>query len=367
MKIERTVLLSTLILVVTLSGCVEQPTGSGDPIEKYAADAVIIDNYQVSNLEPYEGALFTISFDVVHQGDLEQGATVNVDFFDINPFTVYSFKCETNSGLQTINVNSEDDVSCQIPSIEYNDAKKVSLTMKAPVDIGNIESADYTISYSITYDYVGVRKADVPIVDGVDREKPVNDFSQSEPTSGPVKVEFEPEVGSTKIEDGKVVKEYWVVEDRPYQIKLVFDHVGGNGVDTVSQIDIPGHDIELELDGNVKTSEEFAGICDFYKTSDPTTMTSKSGETIYRSKEDIVVDTTENELICFFENQWPLEDPEEIATFHVKYDYTYNFINTQTVTVKSISPGENDIPEGSPGGVWTPDQGEDGDDLAIGI
>jgi len=304
-------LLLALVAVVFLSGC----TGQEDGKVEYKDDIITVEEYYVDNVRPYENSLATISFLVKNNGDpLEQdenGVDVEINFFEIEPFAVDELVCDGEG-------YGEDVAECTLNDIGSLDAKAVSITLKSPDLPGGSPPISPTVSYSVGYEYSGVRAVNIPVIDGTSRTIPLKKATQSEPTYGPVQLEFEPPVGSMHKEDDKIVKEYWGVMGRPFEVKMEFQHVGDSSVGIVQPFNISKGDLTLTLSSNIRRVSDLT--CDFSEN--------------LVSQEDVMLPTRRTELVCNFENTLEMEPPESLATITAEFEYDYKYIRTETFTIE---------------------------------
>jgi len=289
--------------------------GNGPP--EYKNDIITIETYSVSNTEPYEGSTVTIEFWIKNNGDREV-EEVEVNFFDVPGFNVTSINCdgklkdEQQYSIKERKKCDSSDLDVTVPL----DIRMILLTLKTPEEI--ISPSQFTVSYYIRYNYSGYRKADIPIVDGITRQTPLSTFSQSKATYGPVLLEFESKVGRERIEDDRTIKEYWSRMNEPFEVKMSFKHVGSSGIGIIKPVNISKGNIKLDLNNSlVKKSP-----CNFVE----------QGGYLFSKKDVLVPDI----LICNFENSSYFKEPESLAVIHAEFNYTYEYIKTQTFTVKPM-------------------------------
>lgn len=319
-----------LIIIVALSGCINQDGTTTN----YKNDIITVEDYSISTMNPYVGSMTTIEFSIKNNGD-ETVKEVEVNFFDRPGFSVdelfcegiEEFKlgsgnsCESDSGCPA---NEFCDLSvkkcyngCLFTNIESLDFRTIGLTLKAK------SSGTYTVSYSVDYGYSGFRKADIPIIDGVTRKSPIATFSQSTSTYGPVTLEFEPPVGRETKEGSKVTKEYWIVGDRPFEVKMNFEHVGSSSVGSIQPVVISIGNVKLDLRGSLAIGQSGTTKlpCDF----------SEYGNLLFSDK-DLEVP---GELTCNFQSASTVE-LETMATIWAEFNYTYKYIKIETFSIQSL-------------------------------
>jgi len=326
LKFSWLTVLAVLILVA-LSGCIDQ----GDTnIIKYSNDIITVEERVVSTLNPYAGSTTTIDFLVQNNGDRIEGVDVEVNFFDIPGFNVTRLHCQNNETLA-------EGIGCYFRHIPPLDVRKVALTLQAPPSDIIATPTTFTLSYYIAYNYTGYRKADIPVIDDITRHEPIAKFSQSTPSYGPVVFDFEPPVGREKKEDGKIIKEYWGVQGRPFEVKMRIEHVGSSSVGSVQPINISKGSVKLELKGDLRRAKGFP--CNFCNATRPgdcpsemqDVLIGKDGRYLF-SEKDVIVPS---ELMCNFETTKTTQ-PEVIATIWAEFSYTYKYIRTETFTVQPI-------------------------------
>ncbi len=131
---KKNLLLAVLVLVVVfISGCVDQATVEGLP---YKNDIITIEEYYVSDRTPYEGSVLVIEFLVQNNGK-EPVPRVKVGF-DTPRFIIRDLDCEdptapTNTDNEGGNdacvfMFREDNV---FGEIEPFDTRRVILTLQA--------------------------------------------------------------------------------------------------------------------------------------------------------------------------------------------------------------------------------------------
>ncbi len=312
---KKNILLASLVLVVVLSGCVEQPSDSG---LTYKNDVITVEDYYVSDKIPYQNSPVTIEFLVKNNGE-EAVPRVEVGFPNHPGFKIIDLACEgtiplDKDGDGTIETCVFDENN-DFEELESLDTRSILLTLKA-MDLGLLNAQTYTMSYYIEYDYSGFRKMDIPIIDGVTLDKPLTPYSQSTPTYGPIKTEFEMPARAEKVVDDKVVKEYWGVGTKPFKVSMKFTHIGSTSIGNIREPKIEAGKVVLDLRGSLEIGKVGEGDditelpCDF-----------ESSGNVYISKDDL---TIPSELVCSFQAV-PFEDPETLATIWADFSYTYRY------------------------------------------
>lgn len=311
LKTSRKILLLTSVAVIFLSGCIGQ---EGEGEIQYKDDIITIGEYTVDNINPYERSLTTISFLIQNNGDRLEGVDVDISF-NIDPFTVEKLVCD----FDEVTAPTDGVYMCELNDIVSLDFRQVAITLRAPeVE----ESTSFPISYTIKYHYNGYRKADIPLIDGTTIRRPMGKYSQSEPSYGPIELIFEPPVGSSHKEDSKIIKEYWGILGRPFEVKMNFRHVGSGSVGVVSPTTIHEGDVKLILSPNIERVRELT--CHF----------SGSGEQLI-SNRNITIPKGKAELTCNFQTI-EITPPESLATITAEFEYDYEYTRTESFTVEPV-------------------------------
>jgi hypothetical protein len=318
-----------LSFAVFLSGCVNQSKPNGTL--QYKNDVVTIEDYKVLDRKPYVGAFTTISFSIKNNGEFPLDR-VRVKF-DAPGFTIPSdgIGCEDTSAVQADGCLYQKDVG--VGSIEPFDTRQITLTLQAP-DVNIRQAQALTITYAIDYDYSGFRKADLPIIDGITRTKPIASYAESSQTYGPIALSFDQPVGSERVEGDTVIKEYWGTAKSPFSVKLKFTNVGTLPLSGVIPV-IKAGKVEADLRGALAVAM-IGGprlACDLCSPGDEG-CTGTDSSKMYSSK-DIKIP---GQIICNFQAA-DFQGPETTATLWVDYYYTYRFIKSETITIQPLPGG----------------------------
>ncbi len=329
--------LLSLVLVIALAGCAtKEPTKI-----QYKNDVITVENYVVNTLSPYAEETVRIEFDVQNNGD-QPAYDVKVNFFDIPGFTI-----NKNLDCGIIDTNNEgrssDNRNCWYNKLDPLDARKIILELKSPEKSQILSPTSYTVSFSISYLYYGVRSATIPIVDGVIKKEPSFKFSQSIPTVGPVVFDIVPMLEREKVVDKKTVKEYWGLSDRIFLTKFVMKHVGKveGKIKPVNAFVLLGGLTNLEHLGKDwkkvqpcnfgGTSVEFRVLeSKLIEISKEFFNTLRGLDAYYISPNS--VNETYNTLICNFIPSGT--DYEFTAMMKIVYFYNYEFIRSETFVVQ---------------------------------
>jgi len=267
---------------------------------EYKNDVITIEEYSISNLNPYVGRPVTISFYVQNNGD-KKTENVRVKFFSIEPFSDSSIACWLPPG--------ESGSECNFPSIESTDRRYVSLTMNAPKDI--TDDTPITIGFEVSYYVTGYRTAIIPIVDNKLKTKPDAKYMQSAHSYGPVHVDLKPKIERITVENGKEIKETWAIQGEQFELEMNFKHVG-----TLKDVSLP-----IKID-NIK-----------FDPDPPYGLNPVSN--LCKLSEGAEVPGDKSSLSCYLE---PLElevgESERLGIASVTFEYPYKFTRTETFTVR---------------------------------
>lgn len=267
---------------------------------EYKNDIVTIEETIVSNSNPSPGSTTSVSLLVKNNGDKPVDAEVNFD--NIAGLDFKELYCE--SGRQEFH-------ACIFEGIDPLDTRNIILTLKVPEET----ISNPFVEYYVKYTYSGYRKADIPIVDNILRT-PLAKFSQSEPSIGPVVLEFEFPAQKEIRKDSQVIKEYWVVANNPFELKIKLRHVGT--LSGVEPIIIKKDSLVLDLKNNFRVSQGLK--CDF----------EERGGKLYLN-EDVELP---EELKCNLETTLTPE-PETTGTIWAEFTYDYQYRRKESFTVKT--------------------------------
>jgi len=310
-----------LVPMVVLSGCLSNQSAPKGP--SYSNDVVTIEDYYVSNLNPYAGT------------DTEPGH-VEIDFLLQNngEFPVSHLTLEVNAppgwqitSLACQGITSETITGGKRCAYNYDnindaiqpfDVRSVSMFLQTPSNI--LKPTSFTLSYFISYDYIGYRKADLPVVDGVTLRKATSAYSESSPSYGPIRLDFNIPVRAEHVEGEQVVKEYWGVKGEPFEIIFSFTDVASQGY-KASSVTLSKNSVTLDTKGSLELKSGLP--CDF----------AASGAVYVSSA---VVSKMPGQLRCSFVSN-DFAEPEIFATLWASYTYKYRYTKTQTFEVQPLS------------------------------
>lgn len=326
---RKLILLCSLSVIVLLSGCNGKENGVVE-IE-YKDDIITIENFYISDREPYENAVTMIDFLVKNNGEFPVDR-VEIGF-DAPGFTINSLVCE--GGLKEPEDEPNTCVFDKLSSmsvIEPLDTRAITIALKVR-NIGLLHPQTYTMTFYVEYDYFGFRKMDIPIIDGKTRTEPLSKYGQSSQTYGPIHLNFEPPVRGEKVEEGRTVKEHWGVRDQPFKVEMEFKHVGKSSIGAITDPKIEEGKVRLDLRGSLERGsvDETDLPCEFCRMGEDDCIAPKS-EYMYSNKEIEIPD----ELSCNFQ-ALGFTGPETTATIWVEYNYTYRYTNSQNFEIQPLT------------------------------
>jgi len=314
-----------VVAAVSLSGCL---SNQGVTTASYKNDVITIEDYYVSNLKPYAGSEATMEFLVQNNGE-HAVERVAVSFFDTSGLAVKNLQCsgkdmQLDAGSRPTCVFGESE---PLGRIEPFDVRYVELRLGMPSKDVIKSPREFTLSYSIEYDYVGYRKADLPVVDGTTVRTASSKYSQSTASYGPVVLSFEMPARGTHKEDGKTVTDYWGVREEPFEVVMKLTDVASSKSKAKNLVLAKG---SIMLDTK-KSLQVAMGIpCDFCMGGEKDCPGTDS--TYLYSKADAKVPS---ELRCSFKS-YDFTEPEALATLWAEYSYTYGYTLTEKFEVQPV-------------------------------
>ncbi len=313
-------LILLLILVVALSGCT-MPDDDGDnnilPPVTYKNDIITVEEYSAYPANPDAGDQVRISFSVKNNGD-KKVDWVEVNFFSVTQFIPVELDCDGAA----VSKPEKGNLVCRFEgesAMGSFDSRAVMLTLDAPK--GLLDSAQIPVSFSVKYGYSGARIGNIPVIDGKERRSSSAKFTQSDPTYGPVVVDFVPPTTRERVENNQVIKESWIVAGQSFDIKLQFKHVGGS-VGMVKPIKIEKGDVNLTL--NYLFKKEADECCEFGD---------EDGNYVMVSNTELLDIAKQKELKCCIQAS-PSDTPEISATLVAEFSYVYEFIRIEIFNVQ---------------------------------
>ncbi len=327
-------LLSLILLVVLFSGCVIDGNGNGGSLP-YKNDIITIEDYYVSDRNPYEGGIVVLELVLKNNGE-ESAPRVEIGF-DTPGFYIKELNCD---GTEAV-ISDEEEGSCvfdrnsafgPIESLDNGGERRIILTLQVR-NIGILRPHTYTITYYIEYDYSGFRKMDIPIIDGVTLKTPLSQYSQSTATYGPIQLTFKPPERGERVEGGQTIKEYWGVRDSPFKVEMSFTHVGSSSIGNIRQPKIEASGVRLDLRGSLEIAsvgeegDETMLPCQFYVGD---------GDYLFSDRSIDIPD----ELMCNFQSvpfsDPSFDEPETSATIWTDFNYTYRYTNSQDFEIQPL-------------------------------
>lgn len=292
-----------------------RPVDGGDGVKpEYKNDVITVEKNYVSPSNPYAGSVVKVGFYVKSNAELAI-PRVEVDFFDLKGLKNVDNKINCDGTLV-------EGTKCIFNDFDSLDFKPVEITLQAPRPDLITSETPITISYSIEYDYFGYRIATIPVIDGTTRVTPLGKFDQSKSSYGPILMDFELPPVSEREEDGKIIKEYWVVGEMPFELKMSFKHVGSGSLGIIEPVNISAGYVILNTTSLELWRADGQPVCDFNEIA-PSRFSSKNSFIVPK------------ELVCNF--QAILGDDAEIsASTHASFSYTYKYTRTETFTVRPI-------------------------------
>ncbi len=280
---------------------------------KFKNDIITLEDY-VASSELKIGENGRIEFWVTNNGD-KNVEDVEVNFFDILGVQVPALKCErADSSIYTTQFGN--GAKCVFEKLRSLENRRVEFTFQSTENTR-------TISFYIKYPYSGSRVFAIPIIDDDVLKEPPVKYYMSDPTYGPVSIDFDSE-GQTVTKDKQTVKEYWGRKRESAKLEIKFSHKGsasnlGTRDAKISDLILPEESVKLKLIG----SEETANCKDFEKN-----------EELVSTKEIKPMSSRESEkiLTCYFKTD--VKELWKIVNAEVNFDYTYQFISSQTITIK---------------------------------
>jgi len=300
-----------LLAVAILAGCV---TTTSTP---YKNDVLVQSQYIVTRSNPYTDSTTSIRFYLRNYGrDVVPRAVVSFD--DLSGLPVNSLTCQ--GGVQT------DDHTCEYDNIASLDSRYVAITLNTPSSDIIKAQTDFQIKYKISFDYSGFRRIVIPIAEDPS-VPPTIKYSISDPSVGPIAVDFEPPVGAVTKQGDQQIKEYWGVAGDSFDVRMNFKQV----VQTNEVTNITGDNIQLKLQGLYVDSQS---KCDF--------------DSSLHGKFVVSVGQSATPVVCSFGAQ-SFSGPQTSTTIDINFAYTFSTIKTETITVmpRQAEGGTSGSSEGS--------------------
>jgi len=297
---KKYAILLFLLLFVFLSGCTLFPGSqpSGNEV-KYKNDIITVEQTIISNSNPSPGSSTSVNILLKNNGD-KTVENVKVSFNNIVGLGLKELYCEEGE---------KEGNSC-IFSFEKGDTKSITVILEVPEQTIRNPFIEYTVSYP----YEGYREASIPIVSDISRT-PIGKFSQSSPSIGPVLLEFEFPVQRTTTIDKQVIKEYWVIGNEPFELKIKLRYVGT--ITNYDPIKIEKNNFVIDLKNSFEKASEL--YCEFEEYGGKLSP-----------KEDVKVPS---EFVCNLKSTLTPE-PEAMGSISAEFSYTFQFRKREVFSVK---------------------------------
>ncbi|MEM7825937.1 MAG: hypothetical protein QW412_03735 [Candidatus Aenigmatarchaeota archaeon] len=287
-----------LLLFVFLSGCIQPPSDG----TKYKNDIITVEQTIISNSNPYPGSSTSVSILLKNNGD-KAVDNVEVNFDNIVGLVLKEIYCEDGERKNN---------GCIFNEFENGGTRNIKVNLEVPEQTIRNPFIEYTISYP----YEGYREASIPVVNDISRT-PLGKFSQSSPSIGPVLLEFEFPAQRTTTINKQVIREYWVVDNEPFELKIKIKYVGT--ISDYEPIEIEKNNFGIDLKNNFeKASQLYCAFEDYGDRLNP--------------KENVKVPS---DLICNLKSVLT-PDPEVMASISAEFSYIFQFRKKETLTVKEV-------------------------------
>jgi hypothetical protein len=313
------IIIAGVVIYFVLSKITLPPGEEGSyqpPSVTYSNDIITVEKFEISETEPAPTTVVELSFYIKNNGD-ETVPKVEANFFSPfgkgeTDFKINSIECEDGNSFTTTQENLVIGGGCEFKEVKEGDMRLVKLKFTTPSK-APLAPVPYSLRYFIKYDYFGYRIANIPVVDGVTVKEPIIDFSQSQPTYGPVQLEFEPPIGGKEKVGETIIERYWGVKGRKFKVGITLKHVGT--LEKVYPINI--NSIKLSLS---QLKEEKP--CDFENLE---------------IKSKVLYPDKPLKFVCYFLPTG--EDPQFLAQIKAEFNYVYQFEKEQTILVTPLTKG----------------------------
>lgn len=295
-----------VVIILLLSSSFPSFRGGTVVTRQAVKDPITITDYFVSRTNPFADSIVTLKFKVNNNAK-ETIPEVRINFFDTQGLTITDVLCSygcDNSGNEII-----------LRSLIPFDSRQLSITFQTPSSAVIISPTKHTVKFSLSYQFSGTREAQIPIVANLNIV-PTTKYIVSDPSDGPVVVDFEPPVGSEKFVRSSTTKVNYATEGELLEFRMRFRHVGSVS-GAVVPFKIQKENVRIEMVGFVNAGK---GRCDL----------EGSGNFLFPSEDVKVPDT---ELICNFEAQ-SFGSIESTGQIKVSYDYLYEIRREQVFNIQ---------------------------------
>ena len=302
-------LLAVLILLVFISGCVEQNGGDGvTPV--YNDNALNMDvkiQEKVENRRILPGSTVRMVVTLTNQVENE---TNGVDLKITNPYGIQISKVDCGSGCTCIWPESKpcgcSYNGCYYDSIQSLDKEEITFGLKIPTEEQISEMGrDLQPKIVLKYNYNGVSALYIPIYNY--GEQPTEPKKEATQTTGPIKVD--------------ISSDSWVRAGDLFPIYLTVKDV----VNPSKKFTINKDDFTMTV-SHANISKSDIGRCDFDQNTGYTHPT-----------ENITL-PLKNPIVCTLKAEEP-EAPMVKAPIIIFYSYTYEIERTETIRVEKAFLG----------------------------
>ncbi|MCX6820358.1 MAG: hypothetical protein NT016_00140 [Candidatus Aenigmarchaeota archaeon] len=327
-RIFALVLCMAIVPLVALSGCLTNqsvPTGPS-----YSNDIVTIESYYVSNLNPYSGSPLSVDFLLQNNGEFPV-SHLSLDV--IAPSGMTNSLELTCQGIASTDI--EGGKRCEYNYANINDAiqpfdiRSVSISMQTPSGI--LKPTSFSLRYSVSYDYMGYRKADLPIVDGTTLLKATSAYSESSPSYGPIRLDFSVPARAEYVEGKQVIKQYWGVKGEPLEVTFDFTDVASSDYKDGSA-SLSAYSVTLDTKGSLQKVDKLP--CNFCKAGDQ--QCPAVGATYVSST---ALSKLPGKMRCSFAAS-TFTEPQIFATLWASYTYKYSYSKTQAFEVQPLNENQ---------------------------
>ena len=315
--------LTGLLIVLIIVGVIVYFVFFGSPAGQTIIPPKTFDNTiiqiadkQVTVRNPFVDAETAIIFSVVNAGDKKVDVDVNFDNVP-NLFTIESLSCEAG-------VPSQDKRDCTFSQVESGDSRQVQLKLKANQLAPAQTSAQTTVGYSVGFHYLGSRFIQIPVVNAIKTLPSGIHYSVSSATVGPIQVSINPPAGSESTVNGQTVTENFARQGIPFTIKFDLSDVG-NPPGTKTPVVLKGDQLNLTLK-NLQIQQ-----CDKIDAKTYSLRQTTNGPIPFPIPFNVE---------CVMNDTFGISPVQayDFGTITLDFNYDYRFENTETFTIRSLSP-----------------------------
>ena len=324
------IIVALVVIFLFLSPQILRPQPAIEPV-KFKNDIITLENFQVSNLRPVKGSIVTVSFDVTNNGDKDVDDVI-IDFGGTTIATgddLTIVECEGEGTDAHIDVKKVfkfrrwwpfvSEKSCAFDKLVSLDARKLTVNYKV------INEGSRNILVEVSYPYDGTREALIPIVDDKTVRTPRVQFSQSQPSFGPLVVDVIP---PTKA---------WGILNQPFEVKFKLRFVGsaavGTPIPSIDRLEIEKNNFTVALSPELLVPTTTGSTdylsCQFKPAEVGVNRVNNTDREIKVNKEyscNLQADVQSGEIFGY-----------KTGTIKINYYYTFKFRKSQSITVKSVA------------------------------